>query len=86
MYVQCIQLLQGYTTLDTVIERLSGKAESGQSYDLEEEHKEIHDLLMSEMRKVGYEPRRGRGSTDQRTARGRQCDSRHRKQVQKQVP
>ena len=46
---------QGYTALDTVLERLASKAESGQSYDLEEEHVAVRDLLRSEMRRRGYE-------------------------------
>ena len=32
------------------------KAESGQSYDLEEEHTTIRELLRNEMRRRGFEP------------------------------
>jgi hypothetical protein len=78
-----------------VLERLSNKAESGQSYDLEEEHTAIRELLSREMRKLGYEPPPqpsrtacGRRSNEERTAasaRGKRSDDR--KQVwQKQTP
>ena len=38
------------------MERLATKAESGQSYDLEEEHTAICELLRNEMRRRGYAP------------------------------
>ena len=83
-------LIQGNTALDTVLERLANKAESGQSYDLEEEHAAIRELLRREMRKLGYEPPRtsSHRSTEERTVGGRRNDSQRQtqqKQAQKQV-
>ena len=84
--------MQGYTALDTVIERLASKAESGQSYELEEEHKAVRELLRREMKRLGYEPSRlcSQGNTDERiTAGERKSDSgrrqSHQRQAQKQV-
>ena len=38
------------------MESLSSKEESGQGYDLEEEHTAICELLRKEMRRRGYDP------------------------------
>ena len=94
MYAVHINLLiQGHTALDTAMERLTSKAESGQSYDLEEEHKEIRELLRREMKKLGYEPPQtctgSHLSSDERTAGGRRSSGRRQthqqKPAQKQV-
>jgi hypothetical protein len=85
---------QGNTALDMVLERLTSKAESGQSYDLEEEHTAIRELLSREMRKLGYEPPPqpsrtacSHHSNEERTAasaRGKRSDDR--KQVRQKQP
>ena len=51
-----IAVMQGYTALDMLTESLSSKEESGQGYDLEEEHTAICELLRKEMRRRGYDP------------------------------
>ena len=76
--------------MDTVLERLASKAESGQSYDLEEEHTAIRELLRREMRKLGYEPPHisSHRSTEEKTTGAKRSDSRRQtqhKQAQKQV-
>ena len=90
-----ILMIQGNTALDMVLERLASKAESGQSYELEEEHTAIRELLSREMKKLGYEPPpprmvcSHRHSNEERTAaRGKRSDGRRQarqKQAQKEV-
>ena len=71
--------MQGYTALDTLIENLSTKEESGQGYDLEEEHTAICELLRKEMKRRGYDPPSPNSvatpSVRRRTAADRRRDS-----------
>ena len=96
MHIICTHLMiQGNTALDMVLERLASKAESGQSYELEEEHTAIHELLSREMKKLGYEPppphtacSRRRSNEEGSAARGKRSDARRQarqKQAQKVV-